>query len=243
MSLVFTTDDKKLSSECVEKLYKHIAEFEKFTLSKNASYRDDKIATLNAFLEEIRLALISETKVTKKSYIIIGCYLHAFSMLYDTLVSNGACKKDCETLVGKEKEWTKFLCSKNGGRPMHLLYKWLATLGLMLTPCACLYLADSRKKGHDVELLSRAQVIKNFYNPLLHISARNTIDCIATINDIERLTKARKLLSSASRVRDKFLTSKYCEETGIKGDSAHAAFERKLNSINDALIKRINELS
>ena len=59
-------------------------------------------ATLNAFLEEIRLTLVSETKVTKKSYIIIGCYLHAFSMLYDTLVSNGGWAYETKLLHDEE---------------------------------------------------------------------------------------------------------------------------------------------
>jgi hypothetical protein len=39
-------------------LYKYIAEFEKFTLPKNASSTDNKIEKLNAFLEEIRLELM-----------------------------------------------------------------------------------------------------------------------------------------------------------------------------------------
>lgn len=177
-----------------------------------------------------------------QDYVTIACKLYTFSMLYDTLVSNGMCENDYDTLVGKQKMWTEFLCNDRG-RPMHKMYKWLGTLGLMLLPCKCLYLSDKSRKGFEVDSLTNDQVVKEFYNVKLRISGEQARNCITTLprNCKRWMIKAHDLLSSAIRIRKQFLTFKYCQDVADP-DEQHAVFQTKLQSIDKALVDRINQL-
>lgn len=229
------TLDNKLSKNCVDKLYAHISELEGYASHKSTP----KIDKLNAFLEKIKRVLLFKTKVTMENYVTTACQLYTFSMIYDTLVSKAACETDYGTLVGHQKMWTEFLCNDKG-RPMHKLYKWLATLGLLLLPCKCLYVSDK------TNLLTNKKVIKEFYNPKLRISNKHAEDCIETLsrNYKKWMLQAHKFLSSAIRVREEFLTFKYCASKMGKAypDEQHEFFQAKLERIDTALVDRCNQL-
>ncbi len=203
-----------------------------------------KIEDLNLFLRKIVDALERKIKLTMGGGRMFAKGLSSFAQLYYELVYSTACDKDYEILVGMDKEWTLFLC-KPRGRPMHILYKWLALLGVMSTGCWCFYLKDTANKNKKPILLTNQQTIDNFYNRNMLISERNSTRCFTTLQkkDLPNMIFAHNLISQALQLRNDFLGSKYCKSLteDIEPDIQHEFFEKKLESIANGLSTRINE--
>ncbi len=194
-------------------LYTHVLEDLLDRLTDNAP-TIKKIEDLNIFLSKIVDALDRKIKLTMGGGRMFAEGLYNFAKLYYELVYSTACNKDYKILVGMDKKWTGFLCNKKN-RPMRILYKWLALLGIMLTGCWCFYLKDTANKNRKPILLTSQQTIDNFYNRNMLISERNSNKCFTTLQkkDLPNMIFAHRLISQALQLRDDFLGSKYCEST------------------------------